>query len=237
MSAACSGLLVLDKPTGVTSFDCVALVRKVSGQEHVGHAGTLDPLASGVLLMLLGDATREQERFMLLDKQYRLAAHFGLTTETGDRLGRVVHEYPDVSIEADRLQTTLDSFVGVHWQTPPRYAALKYKGKKYYDWALEGTEIPRAPRRVEIYSFNLLSYCWPRWEAIVVCSRGTYIRSLVEDVADYLGTGACLQELVRERIGPYARGDAFTWDQLKRTDRSNFQHYCHETFSHNPRHV
>ena len=148
LEPAAYGLLVLDKPAGITSYDCVHHVKRISGEKRVGHCGTLDPLAEGVLLLLIGRATRHQEAFLAMEKQYWFRAQFGTQTDTGDREGKCIQTLAVPVLDADRLQVALSSLVGEHWQTPPRYSALKYKGKPYYHWARRGIEIPRHPRPV-----------------------------------------------------------------------------------------
>ena len=157
MDEALSGLLVVDKPAGLTSFDCVYRVKRILQATKVGHCGTLDPMAKGVLLLLVGKATREQENFLGLEKQYRFRAQFGQATDTGDREGTLTATKDFNHITRARLEIALQDFQGKQMQTPPRYAALKYKGKAYYRWARMGVEIPRVPRPIEVYSIELLS--------------------------------------------------------------------------------
>ena len=209
------GLLLLDKPAGVTSFDCVQLARRRFGTSKVGHCGTLDPAARGLLLLLVGAATREQDSFLNLSKQYWLKAQFGLRTSTGDREGEVVEEKPVDQVTIESLENVVSDFIGEIQQTPPLYSALKYKGKPYYRYARKGVEIPRFPRAVSIVSFSVLSFRLPYWEGRLVCSRGTYVRTLVEDVAKRLGSCATLVDLVRERIGSYALNQALKWEALR----------------------
>lgn len=237
MTEAASGLLVIDKPAGLTSFDCVFRLRKALREKRVGHCGTLDPMAEGVLLVLFGSATRDQERYLELEKCYWMRASFGRLTTTGDRDGENLpcEPYQDVSLE--RVQEIARTFVGEYWQTPPRYAALKYKGRPYYKWAREGVEIPRVPRPVMIYSFEVLSLSGISWEARVRCSRGTYVRVLAEDLAQRLGTGACLEALVRESIGPYRRREALPLSKAQGLSREDLLTYCEEDIHHHARNI
>jgi tRNA pseudouridine55 synthase len=209
-----SGLLILDKPAGPTSFDCVRQVRRVLRQNPVGHCGTLDPLARGVLLLLFGRATSRQQEFLRLEKQYWFRAEFGVKTDTGDREGRVLENRPWEPVPLARLQAVARDFVGQQLQTPPRFSAVKVQGKRSYQWARRGVDLPRMPRTVQIHSFEVLALEGAFWEARVVCSRGTYIRSLVEDLASRLGTVATLDALVRERVGSYRREQALSWLQV-----------------------
>jgi tRNA pseudouridine55 synthase len=214
-----SGLLLLDKPSGVTSFDCVALVRQRLGVRHVGHCGTLDPAARGLLLILIGPATKTQDSFLGLEKEYVFRAELGRKTATGDREGEVQETKLFDHVTQDQLEKTLETFVGNIQQVPPIYSALKYKGKPYYRYARQGQTIPLRPRAVTISSLVLLSFALPFWEARVVCSRGTYIRTLAEDVAEHLHTCGTLIDLVRERIGPYRRNQAHPLESLRKAGR------------------
>ncbi len=213
-SESCSGLLVLDKPVGVTSYDCVHRVKDVLQAKRVGHCGTLDPLARGVLLILTGAATRQQDTFLGLEKHYWFRAEFGHETTTGDREGERRNTRSWDHVTRQTLEVVLREFTGTIQQTPPAYAALKFKGKPYYAYARAGVDIPRVPRPVTVHSFELLGFSGPFWEARVVCSRGTYIRALVEDVAARLGTAGVLDALIRERVGSYSRAEAIPLDQV-----------------------
>jgi tRNA pseudouridine55 synthase len=220
-----SGLLLLDKPAGVTSYDCVHLVKRKLQVDRVGHCGTLDPRAKGLMLILVGKATRTQESFLGLEKQYWFRAEFGRQTSTGDAEGEVVAERPWQHLDRPSVESGLREWVGTRSQIPPRYSALKYQGKPYYAYARRGIEIPRAPRTIEIRLFELLSLELPFWEARLICSRGTYVRALVEDVGERLGTCATLLELVRERVGFYTVENALSWMDLRDMSRENLLHH------------
>lgn len=215
MTDPVSGLLLLDKPEGVTSFDCVRLAKRRFLAARAGHCGTLDPSARGLLLILLGQSTRLQDSFLGLEKEYWFRGQFGIKTSTADREGHVVEERPFHHVTQDALTTMLESFVGEIEQTPPLYSALKFKGKPYYHYARKGQDVPRVPRKISIASITLLSLELPYWEARVVCSRGTYVRTLVEDIAERLGACATLAALSRERIGSYRKDQALSWDALR----------------------
>ena len=210
-----SGLLVLDKPSGPTSFDCVHRVKRFFPGARVGHCGTLDPMAEGVLLILLGPSTRLQDQFLALEKQYWFRAKWGVKTHTGDREGNVLETRAVTPLSKERVEEITPQFMGETLQTPPRVSALKYKGKRMYKWTREGIEVPRAPRPVTISTLTILSSQDDVWEGRVVCSRGTYIRTLAEDIAERLGTLAHLDALVRERVGPYTREQGLSWDRLQ----------------------
>jgi tRNA pseudouridine55 synthase len=209
-----SGLLLLDKPSGVTSFDCVWQVKRKLGAKRVGHCGTLDPAARGLLMILVGPATRTQDSFLALEKEYWFRGEFGRKTSTADLEGRQVDEKPHGHVTRENLEKVLATFVGNIEQTPPLYSALKFQGKPYYHYARKGLDVPRVPRPISIASLVLETFWPPYWEARVICSRGTYIRTLVEDIAERLGTCATLVELVRERVGSFKREQALSWREL-----------------------
>ena len=221
MADSPQGLLLLDKPSGVTSFDCVAVIRKRLGVQRVGHCGTLDPAARGLLLILVGTATSFQDSFLGLEKEYELKAELGRRTSTGDLEGETIETQPWDQVTRELLEKTLQRFTGELQQLPPMYSALKYKGRPYYAYARKGLTVPRSPRAVTIRSFSLLSFRPPSWEARVVCSRGTYIRTLVEDVSASLNTCGTLTDLIRHRIGPYRNDQALTWQELRMIHREN----------------
>jgi len=221
MTETPQGLLLLDKPSGVTSFDCVAVVRKKLGVQRVGHCGTLDPAARGLLLVLVGAATSSQDSFLGLEKEYWFTAELGRRTSTGDREGKMTETKPWGHVTKDALEESLRRFTGDIQQVPPMYSALKHRGKPYYEYARKGLSVPRAPRTVTIRAFSLISFHPPAWEARVVCSRGTYVRTLVEDVSESLKTCGTLTDLVRERIGPYHKDQALTWPELQMISRED----------------
>lgn len=208
------GFLLLDKPAGITSFGCVQRVKKILQANRVGHCGTLDPGATGLLILLINKATKAQNHFLSLEKEYSFRAQLGVETETGDLDGAVTRTESVGELSAQVVTTAMEKFTGEIDQLPPMYSALKFKGKPYYHYARKGVEIPRFPRAVKVHSFSLVSLDPPHWDARVVCSRGTYIRTLVEDVSKSLGTCGAVVQLCRERIGPYRRVNAVRWDQV-----------------------
>lgn len=227
MPEAASGLLLLDKPSGPTSFDCVQAVKRILHERRVGHCGTLDPLAEGVLVVLFGSSTKRQDEFLAFEKQYWFRAEFGRESDTGDRTGRCTEGSTAVNVTRAQLDQAAQGFIGDQWQTPPKVSAIKYRGKRLYEWARAGVEVPRPPRQITIRAFEILSLDGHFWEGRVMCSRGTYIRSLVEDVARRLGTVALMDALVRERVGTYTRERAIKWDQLMACDREHLLQLSH----------
>lgn len=212
-----SGIFLLEKPAGVTSFDATWFARRCLGATKAGHCGTLDPAARGLLIILFGKATRLQDQFHALEKEYSYTARLGSRTDTGDAQGKVVEELPFDGVTEDALKHAQDSFRGAIAQLPPMYSALKYKGKAYHQYARRGIPIPRTPRTVEIHDIQLTSFQSPHWSGRVICSRGTYVRTLVEDIAAKVGTVAHLTDLTRTRIGQHRLEQALPWAALKTT--------------------
>jgi len=209
------GLLVIDKPTGPTSHDIVNIVRRGTQIRKVGHTGTLDPYASGVLLVLLGSVTRLAEYLLEVDKEYLATIRFGASTSTFDAAGRITATRPFTFLE-ETLSAKLSTFVGERLQVPPIYSAIKIGGRKAYDLARSGEEIDMAPRRVHIYELELLRWESPNAVVRVRCSRGTYIRSIAHDIGEAMGSHAHLVSLRRIRLGPFSVERATPLEELKR---------------------
>lgn len=215
------GIFNIDKPLGLTSHDVVARVRRISGQRKVGHAGTLDPMATGVLPVVLGKATRLVEYLADADKAYRAVVALGATSDTYDREG-LITPTPDVLMPSrERVEAVLDRFRGAIEQLPPMHSAIKVGGKKLYELARAGIEVERQPRRVTITRLDLEAYNPPALQLFVECSKGTYIRSLACDIGLALGTGAYLDALTRTRHGPFSIEGALTLDGLEAAFREN----------------
>ena len=203
-----SGILNINKPLQLTSHDVVRRIRRASGQRRVGHAGTLDPMATGVLLVCLGKATRVAEYLADAHKRYRARAVLGITTDTYDQEGKVASQEPCPQLEAADLQAALQRFTGRIQQIPPMYSAVKMGGRPLYRLARRGVTVERKPRSVEIQGIELLEWAPPALLFEVECSKGTYIRSLAHDLGQSLGCGAYLSELVRLSSGPFSVEDA-----------------------------
>ena len=195
------GILNILKPGGKTSFEVVSLIRRLSGERRVGHAGTLDPEATGVLVVCLGQGTRITEFLAHDTKVYRAEIELGLTTDTYDTSGKVIQRCDPSLVTEEQLKGVLDSFHGNTEQIPPMYSALRYKGKRLYQLARAGIEVARKPRKVRISRLELLEWQPPAATIEVECSTGTYIRSLAQDIGTILGCGACLRKLVRLKSG------------------------------------
>ena len=213
------GLLNVHKPSGITSFEVVRRVRQLSGERRVGHGGTLDPLATGVLPVALGQGTRVLEFLERTTKTYRGAIRLGITTDTDDAEGRVLAERSPEAVSLDALEKALSRFRGRIQQAPPRYSALKRAGIPAYKMARAGEEVILEPRTVDVLRLDLLAFESPLAVVEVECGRGTYIRALARDLGEALGCGAHLQALVRRRVGPFALEDAISLEDLAQTFR------------------
>jgi tRNA pseudouridine55 synthase len=211
-----SGVLTIDKAAGVTSFDVVALVRRRLGVRRAGHAGTLDPDATGVLPVLLGEATKLMAYVSDHDKEYRAVVRLGVRTDTQDLSGRVLSEVPVPALTRAAVAGVATGFVGRIRQTPPMYSALHHEGRRLYELAREGVEVPRAPRDVVVHAIEVEEVSGARVTLRVVCGKGTYVRTLAADLGDALGLGAAVEALTRCRVGPFTLGEAVPWDLLQR---------------------
>lgn len=207
-----SGLLNIYKHKGISSFRAVSVVKRALGCSKAGHCGTLDPMAEGVLLVLFGKATKLQETMMDLPKTYLTGILLGTTTDTCDLTGKVLEtkEVPD-GIES-RIPEVLNNFMGEIEQVPPMHSALKCGGVRLYEFARKGIEMPRAARKITVYGIERLGYGDKTLALRIKCSRGTYIRTIAEDIGKALGTGAVMSSLVREAIGPFNSKDAIRID-------------------------
>jgi tRNA pseudouridine55 synthase len=211
---AISGVLVVDKPVGLTSHDVVQIVRRGTNIRRAGHTGTLDPRASGVLVILIGPAVRLSEYVSASDKRYQAIVRLGTTTDTFDSDGNVTSSTP-VNIGEKEFETTLSQFVGEIEQVPPPYSAVKVKGRKAYEMAREGEEVDLQPRKIQVYSLELLEWTPPEAVIDVYCSSGTYVRSLANDLGKNLGCGAYLVGLRRTKSGRFTLRDAVPLRKLR----------------------
>jgi tRNA pseudouridine55 synthase len=220
-------VLLIDKEPGWTSFDVVAKVRGILRSQSpgvkikVGHAGTLDPFATGLLIILVGKATRRQDEYMKQDKEYEAILKFGFKSSTGDPEGTIKEikspnfKAPD---EAELKKILKEKFTGEMEQTPPMYSAIKVNGQRAYKLARAGKEVELKPRKITLYNTEVLEYEYPVLKIKVKCSSGTYIRTLAEDIGKALGTGAYLRELRRTKIGDFSVSDALKIEELTLVD-------------------
>lgn len=213
-SPSLHGYLVIDKPAGWTSFDVVARARRILGERRVGHAGTLDPAATGVLPLAVGVATKTLEYLNDASKTYLAEVTFGVETDSLDIDGRVTRVAGAEHLTVETVEEALEPFRGPIAQVPPMHAAIKVGGRKLYELARRGEEIPRAPRAVTMHRLDLVDWTPPTATLLVDCSKGTYVRSLARDLGVATGTGAYLSNLVRLRSGPFHLCQAWTMDEL-----------------------
>ncbi|MEO8442254.1 MAG: tRNA pseudouridine(55) synthase TruB, partial [Betaproteobacteria bacterium] len=211
---AVNGVLLLDKPTGITSNAAIQRVKRLFAAEKAGHVGTLDPMAGGLLPVCLGEATKFSTDLFDADKSYRAEVLLGVTTDTGDREGEITSRH-SVNVTRDELAAVLVKFTGPLAQTPPMYSALKRDGKPLYEYARAGVTLERAPRSITIHSMALLNFAAERFSINVSCTKGTYIRVLAEDIGAALGCGATLAGLTRTRVGSFDLVQAVTLAALE----------------------
>ncbi len=212
------GILNIDKPSGMTSHDVVARVRRKLGTRKVGHAGTLDPLATGVLVVCVGLATRLSAYAMASRKGYRATVELGKITTTYDAEGAVEQEIDPGHVTTDAVEAVLPQFTGAIQQLPPMYSAVKRDGKKLYDLARAGETVEREPRPVTIYDLTIIAWDLPRFVLDVTCSSGTYIRSLAYDIGQAVGVGAYLADLRRTWSGGFTLDNAVTLEDFMAAD-------------------
>jgi tRNA pseudouridine55 synthase len=208
------GIFVIDKPIGMTSHDVVARVRRLARQRRVGHAGTLDPAATGVLPVCLGQATRVAEYLSESGKAYRATVRFGIVTDTYDAEGAITREAP-VTLREEEIAAVLPEFLGEQMQLPPLYSAIKREGQPLYKLARAGQEVALEPRPIVITALRIVSWSSPDLVLDVECGKGTYIRSLAYDLGERLGPGAHLAALRRTRSGPFTLKQALTLEALE----------------------
>jgi tRNA pseudouridine55 synthase len=210
-----SGILLLDKPLGLSSNQALQGVKRLYDARKAGHTGSLDPLANGMLPICFGDATKISAFLLDADKYYWFRVKLGETTATGDTEGDVLQTRPVEGITAEKIERVLAGFRGEVEQLPPMYSALKHKGKRLYELAREGVEVEREPRKVMIHGLVLGDLDLPEFELTVHCSKGTYVRTLAEDIGGALGCGAHVTALRRTGVGPYTGHPMYTMDQLQ----------------------
>ena len=209
------GVVIINKEPDFTSFDEVAVCRKIFGQKAVGHTGTLDPMARGVLPVCLGRATKLSSMLTSSEKAYEVEMELGRTTDTDDVTGVETGRTDPSGVTEEQVRSALTRYIGSYDQVPPRYAAIKKDGKKLYEYARAGVEVEMPGRPVTIYELDILELRLPKVTFRVRCSKGTYIRSLCRDVGKDLGTGAVMTGLLRRSTGGFSLEDAVTLDQLK----------------------
>ena len=208
-----NGILVIDKSAGWTSQDVAAKLRGVFHERRVGHGGTLDPMATGVLPVFIGRATRAAEFLESAEKEYVAGLHLGVVTDTQDTSGNILETHP-VAVTREEVQAALRQFLGPIEQIPPMYSAIKINGQKLYELARRGQEVARRPRSITIHALELLEGEGADWTVRVRCSKGTYVRTLCHDLGRALGCGGCMSSLRRTRAGSFTLAQAVTMQQV-----------------------
>ncbi len=225
-----NGIVNVYKEKEFTSFDVVAKMRGIFQQKKIGHTGTLDPDAEGVLPVCLGRATKVCDLLTDKDKEYEAVLLLGVVTDTQDLSGEVLEEKPVTATE-DEVRTAILSFVGDYMQVPPMYSALKVNGQKLYDLARKGVTVERKARPVTIHAIEILSVDLPEVRMRVHCSKGTYIRTLCQDIGEKLGCGGCMKSLLRTRVAAFAIEDALKLDELEARLKSGDKSFIHSVDS------
>lgn len=217
-----NGIIVIDKPQGKSSHDMVSFMRRITKIRRIGHTGTLDPMATGVLPLCIGIATKAADILTLSDKAYRAEFVLGKTTDTLDAEGEILSEC-EVNVSEDDIRIAIESFIGEIEQIPPMYSAIKQNGKKLYELAREGIEVERKVRRVTIHSIDVIEIVMNENRVVieVSCSKGTYIRTLCDDIGKKLGCGAYMTALRRIKTGCFTIDDAYTPEEIERMAEDN----------------
>lgn len=216
------GIILVDKPSGITSHDVVDIARRKLKKNKIGHAGTLDPLAEGLLVLLVGNYTKKFDKFVHFDKQYSGTLKLGEVTSTGDSEGQVLEKKDWRQLSQKEIEEVFKSFEGSGQQIPPMVSALRQKGKRLYKLARKGVTVKREPRKIDIYSCKPESIRLPYVDFYIHCSKGTYIRKLSEDIGTKLGCGAHVTKIVRQRVGPLNLIDAIKPEDI---DESHLQRF------------
>ncbi len=210
------GVLLVDKPKGLTSHDVVYRLRRKLQMKKIGHAGTLDPMATGVLVMLIGKATRISQYLMSVDKIYEGEATLGVVTDSQDAEGEVMETRPVPELTEAQVREVMKTFLGDQYQTPPMHSAIKIGGVKLYQLARQGQEVEREPRFIRVVSFDLLSFALPKLTFDLHCTKGTYVRTVAHDLGQKLGCGAHLSALRRTGSGQFKIAQCLPLDEIEK---------------------
>jgi len=219
LAAIPDGVLLVDKAVGMTSHDVVALIRRKLAIKKVGHCGTLDPIATGLLLLTIGRGTKVQDLLMSEDKEYVGTLTLGITTSTQDRQGEIVDQRPVVALDENQVRVAFEKFRGDFYQLPPMVSAKKHGGVPLYKLARQGKVVEREPRLVHVYRYSIDGIALPNIDFSVVCSKGFYVRTYVHDIGEALGCGAHLKSLRRTKSGRFNVVNAMSVDQIQNTSR------------------
>jgi len=217
------GIIIVNKPDGLTSHDVVDRVRRKFSMRRVGHAGTLDPLATGVLVILLGKSTKLFDKFVSFDKAYRATLILGTTTHSADTQGKILEQLPYDHVTQKQVEDVFDKFKGESFQIPPMVSAIKKNGKKLYQLARKGLVVEREPRAIRIDRLLLEEFNPPDVKFYLECSKGTYVRQLADDVGKALGCGACISQIERLKVGSFSIEDAVNIEEIDESHIRNWQ--------------
>lgn len=217
------GILLVDKPQGITSHDVVARMRRVLRMKKIGHAGTLDPMATGLLLILVGKATKVSQYLMSMDKEYTGTVKLGVETDSQDAEGEVVAEKPVPELTEAEVRERMTTFIGDQYQTPPMFSAKKVNGQKLYKLARQGKTIEREARVIHVSRFDLLTFELPKVSFVVGSSKGAYIRTIAHDLGERLGCGGHLCELRRTAVGQFRIENANTLEEIEEMSPSSLR--------------
>ncbi|OED34536.1 tRNA pseudouridine(55) synthase TruB [PVC group bacterium (ex Bugula neritina AB1)] len=210
-----SGFLIVDKPQNLSSHDVVQKVRKLFPDQKVGHGGTLDPLATGVLVLGIGKGTKHLQKCLNDDKEYYAECSLGVTTDTQDSTGKILKNVNDFHVSKEDVERNLTDFQGDIYQMPPMFSAKKVKGKRLYELARKGVEVEREKRKIHIYELTLIFFDGEKIAMNIRCSKGTYVRTLCHDLGEKIGVGAHMSSLKRTRSGSFSLDEAFDLDHLQ----------------------
>jgi tRNA pseudouridine55 synthase len=219
LSADPDGILLVDKAEGMTSHDVVALTRRKLGTKKIGHCGTLDPIATGLLLLTVGRGTKVQDLLMSEDKEYAGIFVLGVTTDTQDREGEITQQRPVPALDEQQIRAAFEKFRGDFYQLPPMVSAKKHGGVPLYKLARQGKVVEREPRLVHVYRYSIERIALPEIDFTVLCSKGFYVRTYVHDIGEALGCGAHLKSLRRIKSGRFDVANAITVDQINNAQR------------------
>jgi tRNA pseudouridine55 synthase len=219
LTATPDGVLLVDKAEGMTSHDVVALIRRKLEMKKVGHCGTLDPIATGLLLLTLGRGTKIQDLLMSEDKKYAGTLALGITTSTQDRQGEVIDQRPVPTLDENQVRAAFEKFCGDFYQMPPMVSAIKHGGVPLYKLARQGKVVEREPRLVHVYRYTVDRIALPEIDFSVVCSKGFYVRTYVHDIGETLGCGAHLKSLRRTKSGRFGIDQAISVDEIRNASR------------------
>jgi len=215
MTDAPEGILLVDKPQGITSHDVVSKMRRVYHMKKVGHAGTLDPMATGLLLILIGKATKVSQYLMSLGKEYTGTVRLGQITDSQDADGEIIEERPVPDLTEEKVKAQMKTFLGDQYQTPPMFSAKKINGQKLYKLARQGKTVEREPRVIHISRFDMTDFSLPELSFVVGTSKGAYVRTIAHDLGESLGCGGHLNVLRRTGVGQFRVEDAATIEELE----------------------